>query len=54
MKGRVQKKHMEKFDDLSFDPLPHTNIVSVWNKNKTKNALWEKTRFTFVKALKML
>ena len=52
MKGRDQKKHMEKFDDLS--PPPHTNIVSVWNKNKTKNALWEKTRFTFVKALKML
>ena len=34
MKGRDQKKHMEKFDDLS--PPPHTNIVSVWNKNKTK------------------
>ena len=36
MKGRVQKKHIEKFDDLSSDPPPHTNIVSVWNKNKTK------------------
>ena len=45
MKGRVQKKHMEKFDDLS--PPPHTpNIVSVWNKKQDQNALWEKTRFT--------
>ena len=42
MKGRDQKKHMEKFDDLS--PPPHTNKCGI--KNKTKNALWEKTRFT--------
>ena len=32
MKGRDQKKHMEKFDDLS--PPPHTNKCGI--KNKTK------------------
>ena len=40
MKGRVQKKHMEKFDDLS--PPPHTNIVSVWNKKTRPKMLSEK------------